>query len=395
MSKDRKQLPTSNPFKEAVEATPEIKNCYQPGLQALGSYSTKIELLNNRECNGSVEIDECVRPNYPTANRWDYVVSYKSAAYFIEVHSAETSEVSVVLTKLQWLKDWLYKYVLVDEFQDVNNLQVALIKLLLHPETQLFCVGDDWQSIYGFRGSNVDYIIGFEKHFSESTIIKLNLNYRSTPDIVGASNEVIKHNKYKIEKEIFASKSAQQKIEIHAGADEEENVRYCVQKVQTFLEAGIPPEEILFLYRRSKMMHPFFEELKKAGVYVPYKTIHAAKGLEARVVFIIGLTDGPGGFPDVWLEDRIYKVIKQSNLDSLLEEERRLFYVALTRAKDILFLITEKGRMSPFLKEIPDEYIQRTDMPFQSVVEEVRLCPECRRQIEPAFSYCPFCGGKQ
>ncbi len=107
MSKDRKQLPTSNPFKEAVEATPEIKNCYQPGLQALGSYSTKIELLNNRECNGSVEIDECVRPNYPTANRWDYVVSYKSAAYFIEVHSAETSEVSVVLTKLQWLKDWL------------------------------------------------------------------------------------------------------------------------------------------------------------------------------------------------------------------------------------------------------------------------------------------------
>lgn len=288
-----------------------------------------------------------------------------------------------------------YKYVLVDEFQDVNNLQVALIKLLLHPETQLFCVGDDWQSIYGFRGSNVDYIIGFEKHFSESTIIKLNLNYRSTPDIVGASNEVIKHNKYKIEKEIFASKSAQQKIEIHAGADEEENVRYCVQKVQTFLEAGIPPEEILFLYRRSKMMHPFFEELKKAGVYVPYKTIHAAKGLEARVVFIIGLTDGPGGFPDVWLEDRIYKVIKQSNLDSLLEEERRLFYVALTRAKDILFLITEKGRMSPFLKEIPDEYIQRTDMPFQSVVEEVRLCPECRRQIEPAFSYCPFCGGKQ
>lgn len=288
-----------------------------------------------------------------------------------------------------------YRYVLVDEFQDVNNLQVALIKLLLHPEAQLFCVGDDWQSIYGFRGSNVDYIIGFEKHFSPSTIIKLHLNYRSSPDIVGASNEVIKHNKYKIEKEIFASKSSQQKIEIHAGIDEAENVAFCVRKVQECLDAGVPSEEILFLYRRTKMMHPFFEGLKKAGLYVPYKTIHAAKGLEARVVFIVGLTDGSGGFPDIWLEDRIYKVIKQSNLDLLLEEERRLFYVALTRAKDSLFLITEKGRLSPFLKEIPDAYLKRTDTPFQSVVEEVRLCPACSRQIEPSFSYCPFCGGKQ
>ncbi|MBK8713093.1 MAG: UvrD-helicase domain-containing protein [Niastella sp.] len=69
---------------------------------------------------------------------------------------------------------------LVDEFQDVNNLQVDLIKLLLTDQTQLFCVGDDWQSIYGFRGSNVSYIVDFENHFPNSKVIKLNLNYRST-----------------------------------------------------------------------------------------------------------------------------------------------------------------------------------------------------------------------
>ena len=70
-----------------------------------------------------------------------------------------------------------FEYILVDEFQDVNNLQVELIKLLLTNKTQLFCVGDDWQSIYGFRGSNVNYIVEFEKHFDNAEIIKLNLNY--------------------------------------------------------------------------------------------------------------------------------------------------------------------------------------------------------------------------
>jgi superfamily I DNA/RNA helicase len=71
-----------------------------------------------------------------------------------------------------------YQYILVDEFQDVNNLQVELIKLLLTDQTQLFCVGDDWQSIYGFRGSNVEHILQFEKTFKTSKIIKLNRNYR-------------------------------------------------------------------------------------------------------------------------------------------------------------------------------------------------------------------------
>lgn len=288
-----------------------------------------------------------------------------------------------------------YPYILVDEFQDVNNLQVELIRLLLTDQTQLFCVGDDWQSIYGFRGSEVSYIIEFERHFPNATIIKLDLNYRSSQHIVGASNEVIRHNRFKIDKDIRASKMSRHKITVHAGADEDENVAYCLQRVRECLEAGIPAEELLFLYRRSKMFHPFFEGLKKEGLRVMHKTIHAAKGLEARVVFLVGLTDGFGGFPDIWLEDRIFQVVKKANLDLLLEEERRLFYVAITRTKDKLFLITEKGRESSFLKEIPPAYTERTGNPLASVVEEVRLCPACSRQIEPVFSYCPHCGQAQ
>lgn len=101
------------------------------------------------------------------------------------------------------------------------------------------------------------------------------------------------------------------------------------------------------------MFSPYFESLKGEKLFVSYKTIHASKGLEAKAVFIIGLTEGSGGFPDVWLDDAIFRVLKDVKYDMLLEEERRLFYVAITRAKDELFLITELGNESPFVDEIP------------------------------------------
>ena len=191
-----------------------------------------------------------------------------------------------------------YQYVLVDEFQDVNNLQVELIKLLVTDETQLFCVGDDWQSIYGFRGSNVSYIIEFEKHFENAQIIKLNLNYRSTQNIVGASNEVIKHNKFKVLiKETFPSKVSEHKVVIFAGSTLEEDIDFCVVKIKELLKGDVKGEDILFLYRRSKMFSPYLQRFKDEGIRIQAKTIHAAKGLESKIVFIIGLTKVTAAFP--------------------------------------------------------------------------------------------------
>lgn len=285
-----------------------------------------------------------------------------------------------------------FEYILVDEFQDVNNLQVELIKLLLTNKTQLFCVGDDWQSIYGFRGSNVNYIVEFEKHFDNAEIIKLNLNYRSTQNIVGASNEVIKHNKFKVDKDVQASKMSEHKIVVFSGNNLEENIQFCSEKVNELLKDGINNDEILFLYRRNKMFSPYYNFFKGEGTRVQGKTIHASKGLEAKVVFIIGLTEGNGGFPDIWLEDRIFQIIKKANHDILMEEERRLFYVAITRAKDKLFLITEKGNESSFLKEIPDVFTVRTVNQMTSVVEKIETCNKCFSQLEKLWVVCPYCG---
>ncbi len=113
------------------------------------------------------------------------------------------------------------------------------------------------------------------------------------------------------------------------------------------------------------------------------------------MVFIIGLTEGNGGFPDIWLEDRIFQVVKKANIDLLLEEERRLFYVAITRAKDKLFLITEKGNESSFIKEIPETFTVRTGKPLKAVIEKPAACPNCFSQLESKlFAFCPYCGAR-
>ena len=97
-------------FKQAVEATPDIANGYKVGLGALGQYRNKINAADTRLFNGSVDIDNFTSRKYPNANRWDYALAYSQKVYFVEVHSANTSQVSTVIRKLKWLKDWLYSF---------------------------------------------------------------------------------------------------------------------------------------------------------------------------------------------------------------------------------------------------------------------------------------------
>jgi superfamily I DNA/RNA helicase len=285
-----------------------------------------------------------------------------------------------------------YKYVLVDEFQDVNNQQVNLLKLLINDETQLFCVGDDWQSIYGFRGSEVDYIVNFQNHFAHADVIKLNLNYRSTDHIVNASSEIIKKNKHQIHKEIKAVKKGGQKIEVHYSNELDDAESFIWARIQEHLQQGVSSEDILILYRRTAMYSSLKNALLKTNTKVQAKTIHGAKGLEARVVFVLGLHSGRGGFPDPWMHDKIYQVIKESNRDLLLEEERRLFYVALTRAKEQVYLISQKGAVSEFVKDIPKEMISYSESAMEPIENSMLLCGSCDAKMEAHFKFCPECG---
>ncbi len=288
-----------------------------------------------------------------------------------------------------------YKYLMVDEFQDVNGLQVKFLDLLLKPDNQLFCVGDDWQSIYGFRGSNVDYIVNFEMHYKDCEIHNLDVNYRSTQTIVGASNEVIKHNKNQISKDVRAFNEMPSKIQIYrAKSTEDDGVEFLVDKVRQLYQGGLGKDDILVLYRRSKMFSPYLAALKENRLFVSSKTIHASKGLEAKAVFIIGLTEGNGGFPDIWLDDAIFRVVKDIKYDVLLEEERRLFYVAITRAKDELFLITELGNESSFVDEIPQHFYNVNKPIIKNIDSQIINCSDCRATINMSDKFCRNCGKK-
>lgn len=248
-----------------------------------------------------------------------------------------------------------FKCILVDEFQDVNKSQMQLINCLLGEDNELFCVGDDWQSIYGFRGSDVTFIVKFEHYFPGAAIYKLAENYRSNENIVRVGNEVIKHNKFKIEKEVISTIQSDEKVVLFRSDSYYDTISFVEERINFHLGNGVKPEEILILGRTEKHYKEISGELQH--LHVRFSTIHGSKGLESKVVFITALRHSNKGFPNTWLEDSIFQVFRKSNKDNLLEEERRMFYVAITRARDFLYLLSENENQSQFIDEIPEDFL--------------------------------------
>jgi DNA helicase IV len=284
-----------------------------------------------------------------------------------------------------------YAHLLVDEYQDVNSLQVSMVDALLTPTTKLFCVGDDWQSIYGFRGSEVAHIVGFQQHYPNAELVRFTTNYRSSSTIVGASNALIAHNKNKLHKDVSASHALGRKIQVFSAQDEaSDGVDLVVRTIKDFYTKGFQKEEVLLLYRRTLSYEPYYEAFKREGLKVNARTVHAAKGLEARVVIIVGLTEK--FFPNVWENDRIFQLVKKDNIELMMEEERRLFYVAVTRAKEALYLISELGNESRFIDELTDQYVDRKNFVTINYNADPVVCAACGVGLESFFRFCPRCG---
>lgn len=166
-----------------------------------------------------------------------------------------------------------FKYVLVDEFQDTNQLQYAIIKKLVFYDgspRNICIVGDDAQSIYAFRGATIKNILDFEKDFPDVKIFKLEQNYRSTNYIVKAANDVITYNKRQIKKEIWTEKNNGSKIKLlKSSSDSEEGKRVADLIVEYKNRLHIPNHEIAILYRTNAQSRIFEEHLRR--VNIPYK----------------------------------------------------------------------------------------------------------------------------
>lgn len=144
-----------------------------------------------------------------------------------------------------------FPYILIDEFQDINQIQYDVIRLLAAPKNNLFIVGDDDQSIYRFRGARPEIMLNFGKDYPEAKLIKLEANYRSTENIIKGAGRVIVHNTMRYPKEIHGVKEAGEKIEVHGFVTQPQENTYLVRKVKEYLEGGYRPEDIAVLFRTN------------------------------------------------------------------------------------------------------------------------------------------------
>lgn len=261
-----------------------------------------------------------------------------------------------------------WPYIHIDEYQDTDPIQEQLMRLLAKSARNICAVGDEDQSIYGFRGADFTNILNFEQVWPGTQIATLDKNYRSTGKILDAANAVISKNKLRREKNLYSRGKKGGNLTIFEAENEKEEADFVAGKIENLLRKETLTSPIAVLCRANFQFQAFEEAF--AGHSIPYQaapnqdslsngnprpvrlmTIHAAKGLEFKYVFIPGLEKG---------------LFPHANANS--EEERRLFYVALTRAEEKIFLSFSRYRTafgakqinqpSQFLEDIPKNLIK-------------------------------------
>jgi DNA helicase-2/ATP-dependent DNA helicase PcrA len=198
---------------------------------------------------------------------------------------------------------FLFNYILVDEYQDTNKIQYNLIKLLAKGKRGICVVGDDDQSIYGWRGANIENILRFEKDFPGAKIIKLEQNYRSTSNILNAANELISRNKRRKGKNLWTDRGTGEKITVFKGIDEYDEARFVVNEISKIND--YPNSAIL--YRTNAQSRVFEDELVKKGI--PYVIIGGFKFFDRKEVKdIIAYLKIIDGSDDILSYERVINV---------------------------------------------------------------------------------------
>ncbi len=171
-----------------------------------------------------------------------------------------------------------YQYIMVDEYQDTNELQYRLLKMLCISHNNLCVVGDDDQSIYGWRGATIKNILNFDEHFENTKVIKLEENYRSTDTILEHANQLIEHNRDRLGKKLVGTRQKGDSIRVYESHDENEETRKIVDDIKKLILSGINPKDIAILFRVNALSRALEEGLNKAGI--SYKLVGGMKFYE-------------------------------------------------------------------------------------------------------------------
>lgn len=264
-----------------------------------------------------------------------------------------------------------YSHIIVDEFQDISVDRYNFLKTLResNPPAKLYCVGDDWQSIYRFSGSDMSLFSQFPDYFGPTEINKIETTYRFGEPLVGISSQFIQRNKAQIKKDIH-SFNPQLKTELKFC--EYDRREYCNTILQ--IVAEIPQEKSVFLLGRYSFddyyLSFMFKSAKEGNKFfyfignrkIEFLTVHKSKGLEADYVIILQCNKDTYGFPSLVSDDPVLNYVLTQSDQYPYGEERRLFYVAITRAKIKTWVLYDKRFPSVFVNEFlhPDKVTEES-----------------------------------
>lgn len=261
--------------------------------------------------------------------------SYKHEHSLID-YSDMTSHAAELLTSCKELRNKIqakYSFIFIDEFQDTSHEDFTLLSLVAGHNANIFMVGDDYQSIYRFRGARVEYLVNIKKFFTGANIHKLTVNYRSHSEIVHLSNRFISHNSFRSKKKIVSAKGKGGRVMFRRAKDYKEEA-YMVLRIINDMDDSCT---CAVLFRNNCQVDRLQTIVSCGGKNPVLLTMHASKGLEFDCVIICGVSDS---------------IIPDRETD--IEDERRLFYVALTRARTELHIIYEtndKEKLPRFIAE--------------------------------------------
>ncbi|WP_372841032.1 UvrD-helicase domain-containing protein [Phaeovulum sp.] len=283
-----------------------------------------------------------------------------------------------------------FRHILVDEFQDISQSRARLVKALKaqHPDTRVFAVGDDWQSIFRFSGSDIHLMRQFGSEFGGSfdgetgvhRSVDLGRTFRSVDQIAFAARTFVLRNPAQIQKQIVPAGTATEpaiRIVSVAKGEDEQKLSEVLGTLSANLEEGKKSASVLLL-GRYRFLEPDIRKLKRLFplLRINFKTIHASKGLEADHVILLNADSGRTGFPSEIVDDPLLSLVSPEEEAFQNAEERRVMYVAMTRARHTLTILVSNARPSSFVTELRSDPAYDIAVP-PGAESEAYVCGEC------------------
>lgn len=280
-----------------------------------------------------------------------------------------------------------YKLVIADEYQDASAARARLLRAItVRPDTFLTAVGDDAQSINRFAGADISVMRNFQAFYGSGTVLQLTQTFRCPEEICKISSDFVQQNPLQLKKEVKTTSTVTGKVLQCYAAKSDDELLELVESTLTRIAAklktvwDLPPKPTIMLLGRYRSDRPYnMPELKRIcgpNIEINFTTVHSSKGTEADYVLILNVTRGRKGFPSEIADDPILQAAMPLPEEFPFAEERRLFYVALTRARRGVFIYTLEFRRSAFLDELAKKG-QITIIGHDGVSVSSEPCPAC------------------